>query len=90
MTITIEGNNFLKKNLNTTLNTTVVAINRVTRKRYVFVPTAYNLTQVSWKTKSIPAGEYFLFVEVEEVGYSNITIVTVETVITSTNASIST
>lgn len=84
--ITIEGQNLQNSNF----ATKVIAIDRISRKKYTFVPTSCNLTQVRFLSMPMPGGEYFLFIDVDDLGYSNITIFTVDTLLSSVNSSIST
>lgn len=65
-------------------------IHKTSRAKFTFIPIKVNQTEVTWKTVSLPGGDYYLFAEIQGLGYSNITVITVETIISSVNQSIST
>lgn len=59
--IIISGVNMYKAGL----KTTVIATNNVTTSKFTFIPTFVNDTEIRFKTISIPAGFYYLLINVE-------------------------
>jgi endonuclease III-like uncharacterized protein len=58
--IIISGVNMYK----TGFKTTVIAINNVTNSKFTYIPTVLNDTELRFKSLSMPAGFYYVFLSI--------------------------